>query len=62
MPAADSLALGALPLGLASDVTLQHDVAAGAVLTYDDVEIDPSNNALSARKEMESAFKAGQDN
>jgi predicted homoserine dehydrogenase-like protein len=43
-------------------VTLQHDVAAGAVLTYDDVEIDPSNNALSARKEMESAFKAGQDN
>ena len=62
MPAADSLALGALPLGLASDVTLRHDVAAGAVLTYDDVEIDPSNNALSARKEMESAFKAGQDN
>ncbi|MEC9330345.1 MAG: flagellar biosynthesis protein FlgA [Pseudomonadota bacterium] len=56
MPAADSVALGALPLGLAADVTMRHDVDAGAILTYDDVVIDASDSAVTARRQMESAF------
>ena len=56
MSAADSLALGALPLGLAADVTMRHDVDAGAILTYDDVVIDASDSAVTARRQMESAF------
>ena len=56
MSAADSLALGALPLGLAADVTMRHDVDAGAILTYDDVVIDASDSAVIARRQMESAF------
>ena len=56
MPAADSLALGALPLGLAADVTMRHDIDAGAILTYDDVVIDASDSAVTARRQMESAF------
>ena len=56
MSAADSLALGALPLGLAADVTMRHDVDAGAILTYDDVLIDASDSAVTARRQMESAF------
>ena len=55
MSAADSLALGALPLGLAADVTMRHDVDAGAILTYDDVVIDASDSAVTARRQMESA-------
>ena len=56
MSAADSLALGALPLGLAADVTMRHAVDAGAILTYDDVVIDASDSAVTARRQMESAF------
>ena len=56
MSAADSLALGALPLGLAADVTMRHDVDAGAILTYDDVVIDASDSAVTARRQMESTF------
>ena len=56
LSAADSLALGALPLGLAADVTMRHDVDAGATLTYDDVVIDASDSAVTARRQMESAF------
>ena len=37
MPAAASLELGGLPLGLASDVTLKRDIAEGEPLSWDDV-------------------------
>jgi len=58
MPAADSLALGALPLGLAHGWKLVRGVAAGQPLRWSDVAIDESNSAVRARREMESAFAA----
>ncbi len=55
MPAADSLAAGALPIGLAHRVAVRRPVAQGAVLTWDDVAaID--GPAVAARREMERAF------
>jgi predicted homoserine dehydrogenase-like protein len=56
MPAADSLAVGALPIGLAHGLTLERPVAAGSVVTFADVRIDPSDQALCVRREMERAF------
>ena len=56
MPAADSLSLGGLPLGLAHGVRLARSVAAHAQLRWDDVVIDPSAGAVRFRLEMEAAF------
>ena len=56
MPAADSLAAGALPLGLAHGVDLTRDVAAGAVVTRADVALDESAEPVRIRAEMERAF------
>jgi len=53
LPAARSLAIGGLPLGLAHDVKLIRDVPAGQCLTWGDVAIDTSLNAVRLRKEME---------
>ena len=55
MPAADSLALGALPIGLAHRVALRRGVAEGAVLTWDDVAALDSP-AAQVRREMEQRF------
>jgi predicted homoserine dehydrogenase-like protein len=56
MPAADSLALGALPLGLAHDVKLVNAIPAGQPLRWSDVQVDASLEAVRARREMEQAF------
>lgn len=56
MPAAKSLALGGLPIGLAQNVTLKADIAEGAHLTWSDVAIDEHNPAYLFRREMEAAF------
>ena len=56
MPAEDSLADGCLPLGLAHDVKLKRDIAAGAPLTWDDVDHNVSNIAVKTRRDMEAAF------
>ena len=56
MPAADSLAAGALPIGLAHGVTLTRDLPAGAVVTRADVTLDETLPAVRARREMETAF------
>ena len=56
VPAARSLELGGLPLGLASGVALARDIAEGAPLTWDDVRIDPNDEAVRIRREMEAAF------
>ena len=56
MPAADSLAAGALPIGLAHGLKLGRPVAAGSVVTFADVRVDPSDEALVVRREMERAF------
>lgn len=56
MPAGDSLAGGALPVGLAHDVPLVNDVAKGRVITWADVKVDETSNAVRIRREMESRF------
>src|SRR5437016_8132198 len=56
MPAADSLALGALPVGLAQQVKLVNPVKAGRVLCWADVAHDAGAEAVRVRREMESAF------
>ena len=56
MPAADSLSVGALPIGLAHGVELRRAVAAGAVLRWADVAADESSQAVRIRREMEALF------
>jgi predicted homoserine dehydrogenase-like protein len=53
MPAAKSMAVGGLPIGLAHGIALARDVAEGASLTWDDVSVDPTNVAYRFRREME---------
>jgi predicted homoserine dehydrogenase-like protein len=53
MPAADSLAQGCLPLGLAHGWKLLRPVAAGAPLKWSDVAVDASVPAVKLRREME---------
>jgi len=58
MPAADSLRLGALPLGLAHQVRVLNPVQAGAPVLWSDVAIDLSSDAVRLRREMETLFTA----
>jgi len=55
VPAERSLAEGALPIGLAHNVALLRDIAAGEIVRWADVEIADSE-ALRARREMERRF------
>ncbi len=55
-PAAASLRLGGLPLGLAHGVKLVRPVAEGQMLTWGDVAIDTGTPAYRLRREMEAAF------
>jgi predicted homoserine dehydrogenase-like protein len=56
MPAADSLAAGALPIGLAHKVKLKSDIAHGAVVRWSDVEINAADDAIATRRAMEARF------
>jgi predicted homoserine dehydrogenase-like protein len=56
MPAAASLAAGALPIGLAHRVKLKNNIAHGAVVRWSDVEVDANSDTIKTRKEMEAAF------
>jgi predicted homoserine dehydrogenase-like protein len=55
-PAADSLNLGALPLGLAHGVKLVNPVASGQAVRWTDVQVDASSEAVRFRREMEREF------
>ena len=57
MPAADSLALGGLPLGLAHHVKLVRPVASGQPVKWSDVAVDAANAAVRFRREMEAEFR-----
>jgi predicted homoserine dehydrogenase-like protein len=57
MPAADSLAGGCLPLGLAHGWKLTRAVAAGEALRWSDVAFDAANPAVRLRREMEEQFR-----
>jgi len=56
MPAADSLAQNALPIGLAHKVPLLRDVSKGQVVTWADVRVDEDSEAVKIRREMERRF------
>ena len=58
MPATDSLRVGGLPIGLAHHVRLRRAVNAGAVLTWNDVVVDETSEALRIRPEMEATFRS----
>jgi predicted homoserine dehydrogenase-like protein len=61
MPSADSLKVGALPLGLAYGWQLTKPVAAGQLVCWADVRVDESNRAVHMRREMEQMFAAAPD-
>jgi predicted homoserine dehydrogenase-like protein len=56
MPARASLEAGALPIGLAHRVTLKRNIAHGAVVRWDDVEIDANDETVRTRRAMEQKF------
>ena len=56
MPAADSLAAGGLPIGLAHGVRLKNPVAVNQPVGWADVEIDETVQAVAIRREMEAMF------
>ena len=58
LPAARSVALGALPLGLAHGVTLRRARAAGEVLRWADVTVDQADPAVVLRRTMEERFSS----
>ncbi len=59
MPATDSLAAGALPIGLAHGRALLKPVPAGTIVTRADVRMDPEDDAVRVRMAMEEAFAGG---
>jgi predicted homoserine dehydrogenase-like protein len=56
MPAAGSLAAGALPIGLAHGVKLKRDVGVDELIRWTDVDVDETSEAARARREMETKF------
>lgn len=57
MQTTDSLRMHALPIGLAHNMVLKHDVAQGAVVTWNDVDYDATKQAVVFRKEQETLFR-----
>jgi predicted homoserine dehydrogenase-like protein len=58
IPAARSLSLGALPIGLASHVRLTRDIPAGQFVKAADVMLDKTAQAVQVRREMERQARA----
>ena len=56
MRAADSIGIGALPIGLAHNVRLKGNVRAGCTLRWSDVDLPDGDESIAARKEMERRF------
>ncbi len=57
MPAADSLALGGLPLGLAHHVKLRRPIERGQPVKWNDVAFDEADAAVRFRRQMEAEFR-----
>ncbi len=62
LPAAKSISLKALPIGLAHNVKLLKYVSEGQVISQNDVSTIPESNAYILRKEMEAEFLENQKN
>jgi predicted homoserine dehydrogenase-like protein len=58
IPAARSLKLGALPIGLANRVKILRNVAAGEFVTAADVALEETTQAVRIRREMENAERS----
>ena len=56
MPANKSLKMSGLPIGLAHRIRLKNNVNTDQQISWDDVEIDPTDQAVSVRKEMEKLY------
>ena len=56
LPAQTSLSIGGLPIGLAHGVKLRRSVNAGSVVSWSDVEADPEDPTMKARRDMEKRF------
>lgn len=56
LPAAKSLRMGGLPLGLSHNVKLLRPVTKGQSLSWSDVAMDTTTEAYKVRKEMEAKF------
>jgi predicted homoserine dehydrogenase-like protein len=61
MPAADSLAQGCLPLGLAHGWKMLRPVAAGQALSWSDVAFEANVPAVKLRREMEASVASGSE-
>jgi predicted homoserine dehydrogenase-like protein len=59
MPASASLKASALPIGLAHHLKLKRNVAHGALVCWDDVEVDADNETIKTRRAMEQKFSGG---
>ena len=57
IPAERSLAVGALPIGLAHGVPLKRAVKAGELVTYADLALDEASEAVRIRRAMEAAAR-----
>ncbi len=57
LPAAKSVTMGGLPLGLAHDIKLIRAVKKGQSLCWDDVAVDTSTHAYKIRQELEAKFR-----
>jgi predicted homoserine dehydrogenase-like protein len=60
-PAAESLATGGLPIGLAHGVELTRPVKMGEALRWEDVVADEDGETVRVRREMETAFATEPD-
>ena len=57
IPASRSLALGALPIGLAGNVRVKRAVARDTIVAFDDVELKDDLDVVALRREMEGTPK-----
>jgi predicted homoserine dehydrogenase-like protein len=58
IPATRSLALRALPIGLAHNARLKRAVARDTIVSYDDVELTTDLDVVGMRRDMENRFRA----
>ncbi|QTL04710.1 flagellar biosynthesis protein FlgA [Aquabacter sp. L1I39] len=56
--APDAVRLGGLPIGLAHHLVLKSDVPAGRMVSWADVEFDPTKEAIRVRRAQEALFAA----
>ena len=57
IPASRSLAIGALPIGLAHNVRLKRAIARDSIVRFEDVEIERDLDVVALRRQMEAAAR-----